>query len=211
MENISMAGNQGKPFICAQVKTKDYAQGQYRQETLNHPEETEIRCIENQVTGMIIRSQFGGKTTAQTPAVNNQMIFRVLLFQPVIYKLHIIQHFLFTPGPGTFAKPPVIHQHHIIIIPVKIFGITRPSLYTAAVAVKIQYQSAGILPVKMEPVDPYARLYIKKILPEGNIIPEQEVLLQFLRFEDEYFLEKISQQGKCGDSAGDIPDEEWQG
>ena len=64
--------------------------------------------------------------------------------------------------------------------------------------------------MKMKSVDPDTGFNIKKIFPERDIIFKFKILFEFLWFKDEFFLYKISDDGKCGNSADDIPDKRRQ-
>lgn len=63
----------------------------------------------------------------------------------------------------------------------------------------------------MKAIDTHTRLYIKKVFSERNIIFELKILLQLLRFENEFFLEKISKNRQQQNATDDIPDEMRQG
>lgn len=206
MDDIGMAVYAGDPFVGSQVITEHHPYGQDRQKTFHHSPETVIGGVQDQVTGLVIAGQFGGETTSHAPAIHDEMVLRVLIPEAVIYKLHIPQHFLFAPLAGTLSETPVIHEHHIIVITVKIPCVTGPALDAAGIAVKIQDQAFGILPVKMKGIDADPGFDIKKILPEGGVIPELEILPEFLRLENEFFLQKIGQDGKSGDADDDIPE-----
>ncbi len=156
---------------------------------------------------MVIRCQFSGKTATQAAAINDQVVFRISFLQFIINKLHIAQHFFFTPLAGAFSKTPVINQSHIIIIAVKIFSVPGPAFYASCVTMKIEDQSFGIFPVKMQAVDPDTGFYVKKIFFERNVIFELEILFQFLRLKNKFLLEKINKNGEHNNTDDDIPDE----
>ena len=59
----------------------------------------------------------------------------------------------------------------------------------------------------MKSVDPYTGLYIEEVFRKGDIVFELEVLLQFLRLENEFFLQEINQDRKYNNANDDIPDE----
>ena len=63
----------------------------------------------------------------------------------------------------------------------------------------------------MESIYPDTRTNIKEIFPERDIIFELKILLQLLRLEDEFILQKISKQGKEDNTSQDIPDKRRQG
>ena len=115
-----------------------------------------------------------------------------------------------TPFAGAFSKAAVVEQYHIIIVTVKVFGISCPAFYTSGVAMEIKDQSFWIFPVKMQAVDTYTGFYIKKIFLERDIIFELKILFQFFRFKNEFLLEKINKDGECNNTDDDIPDEGWQ-
>src|SRR4249920_1062956 len=115
---------------------------------------------------MVIRRYFGGESAAQTSPVNNDVLLAILFFQFRINELHIVQHLGFTSFARTFSKATIIHQYHIIPIPVKIGRILCPTFYTSGIAMKIQYKSLGVVAIKMQPVNAYTRLNVKKQFPE---------------------------------------------
>lgn len=176
VQDIGMTVYMLYPFIGTQVITQHVFYGEDRQKTFDGFFKTEIRCIQNQVAGFVIAGELTGKAAAQASSVHDQVVFRETGEQVVVYKLHVVQHCFFIALAGAFAKTPVIHQHHIIIIPVKIFGITGPALDAAGIAVKVKDETFGIFPEKMKAVDPDPRFNIKKVLPEGYIIFENKVL-----------------------------------
>lgn len=206
VNDIGMAFYTGDPFIGSQVETEHHPYRQDGQKTFHHFPETVIGRIQDQVAGIVITGEFGGETASHTAAINDQVIFRVLIFQAVINELHVSQHFLFTSFAGAFPEAPVIHQHHIIIIAVKIPCITGPALYAAGIAMKIEDEPLGFFPVKMQSVDPHPRFNIKEVFPERGVIPELKILPEFLGFENEFFLQEIGQYRETGDADDDIPD-----
>ena len=72
---------------------------------------------------------------------------------------------------------------------------------------KIENKTRGIVPVKMQPIDPDAGFHVKEIFFERDIVFELEILFEFLWFKDEFFLEKINQDRQENETADDIPDE----
>jgi hypothetical protein len=75
---------------------------------------------------------------------------------------------------------------------------------------KIQNQASRVIPVKVQTIDGYTRFDVEKIFPEWDIIFKLKVSFKLLRFEDEFFLEEIHQQGKQHDAGNDIPDKAGQ-
>ncbi len=121
---------------------------------------------------MVIRSKLGSKAAAHAPAIEHQVVFRVFAFRVSYTNCISFEHGMLASFTGTFTKPPVINQHHIIIIAVKILGVFGPALDTAGVSMKIQDQSGRLLPEKMEAVDANAFFHIKKQFTERRIIAE---------------------------------------
>lgn len=177
MQDIGMTVHFGYPLIAAKVVPQNIFNRENGKESFYRFPETEIRRIQYQVAGFVIGRQLGCKPTAQAAAVNDQVVFRISGFQAVVHKLHIIQHIFFRTLTGTLAKTAVVHQHHVIIIAVKIPGILGPSFNAAGVAMKIKDQPQRFVHEKMKPVDPYAGLYIKEQFPERRIILVLEILL----------------------------------
>jgi hypothetical protein len=125
---------------------------------------------------MVIRRQFGGKPAAHASAIHNKVVFPILVFHFSVNKLHILQHFLFTSFSRAFSKTTVIHEQYIIVVAVKITGITGPTLNAPGVAMKIKDQSFWIFPEEMKSIDTYSWFDIEKIFPEGDIVFELEIL-----------------------------------
>src|SRR5215207_6575111 len=115
---------------------KAYRQDGYK--TLDYLTEVIIGGVQDEVTGLVIRSHLGRKSAAEASAVYNQMIFGVLCSQPAVHELHVIQHFLFPSFSSAFTKAAVVHEYHVISIPVKILGIAGPSLDAAGIAMEIK-------------------------------------------------------------------------
>jgi hypothetical protein len=47
----------------------------------------------------------------------------------------------------------------------------------------------------VQAIDPYARRYIEIEFTERTVVSEPEIRMQFLRLEDELFLQEINSQG----------------
>lgn len=58
----------------------------------------------------------------------------------------------------------------------------------------------------MQAIDPDAGRYVKKIFPERDVIFELKILFELFGLENEFFLEKINNDGKQNNAADDIPD-----
>jgi hypothetical protein len=207
MKDIGVASYFGDPFIRSQLKTQNNANGKNRKKPFQDPGKIKVRGVEDQIAGVVIGSQFGSKSTAQAAAINDQVVFGIPLFQLIINELHITQHFFFASFAGAFSKSPVIYQPHIIIIAIKIFGIPGPAFDTPGVSMKVENKPFWIFPVKMKTVDPDTGLNIKKIFFERDIILELEILFQFFRLKDQFFLEKINKNGEHNNTDDNIPDE----
>ena len=207
VDDISMACHFPDPEIGAQVVLQHKAYRKDRKKSLHHFFEAVVRTVEDQVTGLVVRSDLCGKSTADTAAIKDKIVFRTLLLERVIYELHIGQHLFFASFTGAFSKAPVIHHHHIIIVAVEVAGIFGPALDAAGISVEIENNAFGVFPVKMEAVDPYAGLDIEEELFEGNIVFELEIGRQPFRFEDEFILNEKSNDAECGNSDDNIPNE----
>ena len=138
------------------------------------------------------------------------MLLCICLEQLVVYNLHIVQHFLFTSFPGAFSEATVIHQHHVIIVAVKITRIFGPSFNASRIAMEIQNQASRIIPVKVQTINADTRFDVKKIFAEWDIIFKLKVPFKLFRFEDEFFLEEIHQQVKDRDAGNNIPEKAGQ-
>ncbi len=204
MQDIGMAVHTLYPFIGTQVITKYIFNRQNGQETFNGLFKAEVRGVQDQVAWLVIAGKLAGKSAAQASSVNDEVMLGEFCEQVIVNKLHIGDHVFLIPLAGAFAETPVIHQHHIIIIAVKIPGIFCPALYAAAVAVKIKDESQRVLHFKMQPVDTYPRLHIKEQFFKRCIVFVNKILFQFLRLEDQLLLQKVCKQGKHHDAADDI-------
>lgn len=138
MNDIRVAIYLADPMVRSQVITKNQSNGENGQKALDHFSEIVIRGVKDQVTRLVFRRHFCGESATQASAVNNYVVFRILLYQPGINKLHIAEHLLFTSFPGTFSKTPVINKHHVIIVAVKILCVFGPPFYAPAVPMKVE-------------------------------------------------------------------------
>jgi len=127
MQNIRMAFYFPYPLICSQMVFQQPFIRQYRQESLHHPDKIIVRRIQNQVTRGIIRSDLSCKAAAHTAAIHQHMILLVLTGQRLVHKLHIAEQVFLVPAARTFSKTTIIYQHHIILVPLKIFCIFTPA------------------------------------------------------------------------------------
>lgn len=207
MNDISMAFHFPDPEIGAQVVLQYKAHRKDGKKAVHYLFEAVIRAVEDQVAGMVIRSDLRGKSAADTASIEDQVILGALFFEPVVYELHIGQHLFFTSFAGAFSEATVIHHHYIIIVPVEIACVPGPTLDAAGIAVEVEDDAFGVFPVKMEAIDPYAGLDIEEELFEGNIVFELEIGGQPFRFEDEFILYEKSNDAECGNSDDDIPNE----
>lgn len=137
MYNIGMAFYFQDPFIGAQVIAQYNADRQDRQEALDHFTETKIGRVKDKITGVVIRGQLGGKATAHTAAVKDQVVFGIFFFQPGIDHLHIVEHFFFTATARAFSKAAIVEQHYVVIVTIKIAGIPGPAFNAACISMKI--------------------------------------------------------------------------
>lgn len=201
------------PLVRAQVVAQHKTHGQYRQEAFHHLAEVVVGRIQDKVAGTVVRGHLYGKAASEAASVHDKMVFGILGGQGFVNELHIVQHFLFTPLPGAFTKAAVVHQHHVVIVAVKIAGIFCPALDASRVAVEIEDQSFRLRAVKVQAVDAYAWLHVKVHFAERGIVAELEFLRQLFRLENEVILQEINSKGKQGDASDDIVDNagHWSG
>ena len=60
--------------------------------------------------------------------------------------------------------------------------------------------------MKMQTIDANPGFNIEEVFPKRRIVFKLEILFKFLRLENEFFLQKIGQDGKSGDADDDIPE-----
>jgi hypothetical protein len=159
---------------------------------------------------MVVRSQFGRKTTSQASSIDYQVVFGIGFGQVAVYKLHIIEHVGFSSFSCALSKAPVVHEYYVIIIPVKIPGIPCPSFNTSSIPMEVKYQTPGMFPVKMQTIDAYTRSHIKIQFPERNVIYKLKIRMELLGFENKQVLEEIDRQGKYNDPSNDIVNDSGQ-
>ena len=160
---------------------------------------------------MVVRSQFCRKTTAQASSIDHQVVFGIGSGQVAVHKLHIIEHVGFSSFSSALSKAPVVHEYHIIIIPVKIPGIPCPSFNASGIPMEVKYQTPGLFPVKMQTIDAHSRSHIKIQFTERNVIFELKIGMEFFGFENKQVLEEIDRQGKYNDPSNDIVNDSGQG
>jgi hypothetical protein len=204
VKDIGVAIHMADPFIGAQLVAEHIFDGQKRQETFHCPGKIIVRCIQDQVAGLVVRSDLGGKAAAQAPAIDQDMVFGVLGFEGIIHKLHVVEHVLFPPFSGAFSKAAVIHQDHIITVTGKVQRIAGPAFDAAGVSMEIKDQALGVVPEKMQAIDPYPRGNIEKQFPERAVIFEFKILLKLFGLEYEFVLQQIGQQGEQGNGKDNI-------
>src|SRR5437868_809746 len=98
------------------------------------------------------------------------MMFMKLYSKCIVNKLHIGHYFFFAALSRAFTKTTVIHQNHIIIVPVKILCIFCPTFYAACIPVKVQDEAGWFIAIKMQAINCYSLLHIKKQFRKRNII-----------------------------------------
>lgn len=192
MDDISMAFHILHPSVRFQLVAKHEAEGEDGQELLDGAGEIIVWRIQDEVARGVLGGEFGGEAAAQASAIDDDLGFRIIFLQGIIHVLHITQHGIFAALAGAFPKPPVVYQHHIIIIPVEIPGIFGPALDAAGVAMEIEDHPMRIIAVEMEAVDADARLYVKEQFAKGDIIHVLEILGELFRFEDEFLLYQVA-------------------
>ncbi len=210
MKDIGMAFYLAYPQIGTQVIPQHPAQRQDGKKTFHYLSEIIIRRIQDKIARMVVAGNAGSKAAADAAPIYDDMIFGVLLYKRLIHELHIAQHFPFAALAGAFPEAAIIHQHHVVVIPVKILGILCPSFDAAGIAMEIKDKAGRCFAVKMQPVDAHPGLYIKEVFAKRNIIPELEIPFQLLWLEDEALLQEICCYGKQGNAADNIPDKNRQ-
>src|ERR1044072_24757 len=108
MDNLSMRIDMTAPLICAQMVTQNITDRKDGKEAFDDFLKTVIRGIQYQVPRLIFRSHFCGKPTSKTAAINDHVMFMVLLCKIVVDKLHVIKHLLFTSLASALSKTPVV-------------------------------------------------------------------------------------------------------
>ena len=209
MQYIGVAIHLPDPFVGLQLVAQQVTHGQYREKPLHRAAKAEVRRVKDEVARRIFTCQLGRKTAAQAPSIYDYMIFIVLGLQRIINELHIIQHLLLAPLTRAFTKAPVIHQHHIIMIAVKIPGILGPSFNATCITMKIKYQAMRVLHMKVQAIDTHTFLHIKKQLPEWHIIFIQKILPKLFRLEDEFLLHQVNNDDKHCIAGDDIYNKCW--
>jgi len=159
---IRVAGYMLNPFVGSQLVAQNIPYRKKRKKPGHHFPEIIIGRVEDKVTGTIIRSYLRSKPTANASAVHDDMVFGAMVCQRFVNELHVIQHFFFASFACTLAESAIVDQHHIVVVTVEIPGVFCPALDASRISMKIKNQSGGVRPVKMQPIDPYPRLYIKK-------------------------------------------------
>jgi len=165
------------------------------QKAFHYLAEVVIRGIQYQKTRTVVRSYLGGKATSQAAAIYYQVVFAIFFGQAFIYILHVVEHLFFVALAGAFAKTPVVYQHHIIIVPVKIAGVLGPAFNAAGIAMKIKHQAFRLFAIEMQAVDSYTWVGVEVDLFKRNVILELEVGVELFRAEDKELLQEIHQHG----------------
>ena len=142
--------------------TQNITNGEYRKEAFDNTSKVIKRGVQDQVSWPVFRSYLSGESTSKAAAIHDDVMFVVLLCQDIVYELHVIKHFLLTSLTSAFTKSAVINKDHIIVVPVKIFRVPGPALYTSCVAMKVKNKTKRLFAVKMQAVNSNASLDIKK-------------------------------------------------
>jgi len=202
VEDVSVAAYAGEPEVGAQVIPEHISHGQYGDEPFHYFPEIVVRAVQDQVTGIIVRGDLGREAAANAASVQEKAVGRALFQQRVIDELDISQHGCLAPAARAFAEAAVVHQDDVIVQPVKIPCVFRPSLDAAGIAVEIKDQPCGVGTIKMQPVDAYPFGDIEEELLEWDVILVQEIGRQLFRLEDELVLYEIGND-KQDDGAQD--------
>ena len=155
---------------------------------------------------MIVAGQLGRKPAADAAAVYEYVIFRVLPGEGFVDELRVVHELRFAALAGAFAEAAVVDHHHFVPVAGEIAGELAPALDAAGIAVKIQQNAFGRCYRKMKAVDAHARRRLKKQFLERLVVAEYEIRLQFLRFENEPFLDKIHQEQQQQVTGNDVYD-----
>ena len=161
MEDIGMAVDMTYPPVGAQLVAQDELHGKKGEKAFHHLHKIVIRGVEDEVTGLIVGGYFGRKAAADAAAVHQYMVFGILDKQLAVYILHVTEYIVLAAFARAFAETAVIHQHHIVIVAVKIAGVFGPAFYAAGIAMKIQDQSLRIGAVKVQAIDAHPGRHIK--------------------------------------------------
>ncbi len=162
MQDIGMTVHFPDPLVGMQVIAQEPAMGQEWSEPLRHLDETEIGCIQDQVTRLVICCEFDGETASKAAAINKYMVFFKSGSQLPVNILHIRQQIFLTPFAGAFAKTPVINQHYIISISVKIPRTFGPAFDASGIAMQVKDQALGFGTKKVQAINADTRFRRKK-------------------------------------------------
>ncbi len=210
MQDVGMATHLFYPAIGTQVVSQYNSYRKKGKKAFHYFSETVIGGVQYQVAGLIVGCQFGGKAAADAAPVYDQVVFGVFFYQCLVNELNIVEHFLLGSFSGAFPKTAIVYQHHIIVVPVKIAGIFCPAFDASCISMEIKNEALGLFTIKMEAIDPYARLYIEEQLFKWRVVAKFEVGVQLLRLKYEFLLDEIGSNAKQYDAGQDIPDQ-WHG
>ncbi len=188
MDDIGMTVHTPNPFVGPQTVHQEEPHWQKGEETFYHPGKVVKWRVEYKVAWLVIARNLAGKPAAQTAAIHQNMVFRVLLQQRFIYKLHICKHLVLASFARAFAESAVVHQYNVIIVPVKIRCILCPAFDAAGVAVEIEDETFGRFSVEMESVDANTGCNVEEQFLEGDIILKPELAVQLLRLKNKPIL-----------------------
>jgi len=161
---------------------------EHGEESFDGFQETQVGGIQDEVSRMVVGSEFGGKATTQTSSVYDQVIFAVSRFESVVNELHVIQHVGFAPLAGAFSKTSVIDQYNVVIVSIEIARVFGPSFDASGISVEVQHQSFWVGAMKMQSINANPRLYIEEILPERGIVLEYKIGTESFRLEEKFLL-----------------------
>ncbi len=160
--------------------------------------------MEDAVAGPVIAGQFYRKPASHAPAVDEDVVFRVLFQLLVVHELRIFQQLRFRPFARTLPETPVIDHEHVVAMPGIVAGVFPPTFDTPRVAMKIQQQPPGFRHLEVKAVEPYARFRVKEQLFEGLVVMEGEIRAQLLRLPDEAVLDDEGQQDEYDVTGKDV-------
>lgn len=204
MNDVGMAVDVPDPSVRPEMKAKDEPYRENWNKSFHHLQKTVIGSVEDEVARFVVGGKLCSETTAQASAIQDHVMFRILFTQRGIHELHVPEHILLRALPGALAEATVIYQHHIIVVPVEILCIPRPSLDAPGIPMEVQDEACRLLTEEMQGIDADPRLHIEEIFPEWRIILELKVGLQLLRLEYEFLLEEIDRQDQERETAQNV-------
>jgi len=157
-------------------------------------QEAVVGRIQDQHARVIPGGEPGGNTAAHRPAVQYDMLLRILGLEPLIDRLGVVVEGGLVALARALAEAPVVDHEKIVALAHKVLGELTPTLQAARVPLEVKNHPLGVGYLEMYAIDLSSVLHI-----EINFVKRKGILIlklfgQDLRPKKEEMLKEVEKE-----------------